>query len=98
MPAVQGTLSILQSALTHGWVPPPLNRERPLTGRHSKSVQRIIVTSSSAAVLQIQAEPKTFSELDWNEQAPKEAAEMGRAAPAMTKYRASKALSERGAA
>ncbi|KAJ7869111.1 D-lactaldehyde dehydrogenase [Mycena olivaceomarginata] len=64
---------------------------------HPWSVKRIVMTSSSAAVLQIQAEPKTFSELDWNEQAPREAAEMGRAAPAMTKYRASKALSERAA-
>ncbi|KAJ7109565.1 D-lactaldehyde dehydrogenase [Mycena crocata] len=62
-----------------------------------KSIKRIVMTSSSAAVLQIQVEPKMFSEPDWNEQAPKEAAELGREAPPMTKYRASKALQERAA-
>ncbi|KAJ6512289.1 NAD-P-binding protein [Mycena vulgaris] len=61
------------------------------------SVKRVVVTSSCAAVLQVEAEPKTFSELDWNEQAPKEVVEMGRAAPPITKYRASKTLAERAA-
>ncbi|KAJ7249148.1 hypothetical protein B0H12DRAFT_1122907 [Mycena haematopus] len=65
--------------------------------KHGTSVKRIVVTSSCAAVLQIEPEPKTFSELDWNEQAPREVAEMGRAAPPMTKYRASKTLAERAA-
>ncbi|KAJ6600420.1 hypothetical protein DFH09DRAFT_1243247 [Mycena vulgaris] len=65
--------------------------------QHGNQLKRIVMTSSSAAVLQIQAEPKIFSELDWNEQAPKEAAEMGSSAPPMTKYRASKALQERAA-
>jgi len=65
--------------------------------KHGKTVKRVVVTSSCAAVLQVEPEPKTFSELDWNEQAPKEVAEMGRAAPAITKYRASKTLAERAA-
>ncbi|KAF7368891.1 D-lactaldehyde dehydrogenase [Mycena venus] len=65
--------------------------------KHGKAVKRVVVTSSCAAVLQVEKEPKTFSELDWNEQAPKEVAEMGRAASAITKYRASKTLAERAA-
>ncbi|KAJ7657233.1 D-lactaldehyde dehydrogenase [Mycena polygramma] len=79
-PAVQGTLSILTSALKYG-----------------TSVKRVVYTSSTAAVLQVEPEPKTFSELDWNEQAPREAKELGRAASGITKYRASKVLAERAA-
>lgn len=58
-------------------------------------MKRIIVTSSCAAVLQVEPEPKTFSELDWNEQATREVKELGRTAPGITKYRASKTLAER---
>ncbi|KAJ7436322.1 D-lactaldehyde dehydrogenase [Mycena latifolia] len=65
--------------------------------KHGTSVKRVVVTSSAAAIQQVESEPKTFSELDWNEQAPVEVAEMGRAAPDMTKYRASKTLAERAA-
>ncbi|KAF8142891.1 NAD-P-binding protein [Mycena galopus ATCC 62051] len=65
--------------------------------KHGSSVKRVVVTSSCAAVLQVEPEPKTFSELDWNEQAPKEVTEKGRAASAITKYRASKTLAERAA-
>ena len=60
-------------------------------------MKRVVVTSSSAAVLHISSEPKVFSEKDWNEQAPAEVAEHGRAADVMQKYRASKTLAERGA-
>ncbi|KAJ6535707.1 NAD(P)-binding protein [Mycena capillaripes] len=80
VPAVQGTVGILKSALKYG-----------------KSVKRVVFTSSCAAILQVEAEPRIFSELDWNEQAPKQVTEQGRAVPAMTKYRASKALAERAA-
>ncbi|KAJ7766213.1 hypothetical protein B0H16DRAFT_1523417 [Mycena metata] len=65
--------------------------------KYGQSVKRIVMTSSCAAVLQVEPEPKTFSELDWNTQSPREVAEMGRDAPAITKYRASKALAERAA-
>ncbi|KAJ7202445.1 NAD-P-binding protein [Mycena rebaudengoi] len=64
---------------------------------YGTSVKRIIVTSSCAAVLQVEPEPKTFSELDWNEQATREVKELGRTAPGITKYRASKTLAERSA-
>ncbi|KAJ7692590.1 hypothetical protein B0H17DRAFT_933870, partial [Mycena rosella] len=65
--------------------------------KHGKSVRRIIITSSTAAVLQVEPEPKTFSQLDWNEQAPKEVAEMGRSTPPIAMYSASKTLAERAA-
>jgi hypothetical protein len=42
-------------------------------------------------------EPKTFSEKDCHEQAPKEVEELGRGAQVMQKYRASKTLAERAA-
>ncbi|KAJ7479139.1 D-lactaldehyde dehydrogenase [Mycena latifolia] len=60
------------------------------------SVKRVVITSSCAAIIQAtqDSEPKTLSELDWNEQAEKEAPELGREAPGMTKYRASKTLAE----
>ncbi|KAJ7137439.1 D-lactaldehyde dehydrogenase [Mycena crocata] len=64
---------------------------------HGKSIKRIVVTSSCAAVLQVEPKPRTFSELDWNQQAPREVAELGHEAPAITKYRASKTLAERAA-
>ncbi|KAJ7186147.1 D-lactaldehyde dehydrogenase [Mycena filopes] len=65
--------------------------------KYGKSVKRVVITSSCAAVLQVEDEPRIFSELDWNEQAPSQVAEMGREAPPMTKYRASKTLAERAA-
>ncbi|KAJ7103957.1 hypothetical protein B0H15DRAFT_766839 [Mycena belliarum] len=65
--------------------------------KHGTSVKRIVVTSSTAAILQVEKDPKTFSELDWNEQAPRELAEHGSAVPTITKYRASKTLAERAA-
>lgn len=54
------------------------------------------MTSSCAAVLQVTTTPKVYSEKDWNEQAPAEVEEKGRAADPMQKYRASKTLAERG--
>ncbi|KAJ7479138.1 hypothetical protein FB451DRAFT_1086612 [Mycena latifolia] len=80
--AIKGTVGILQSTLKHG-----------------TSVKRVVITSSCAAIRQASqdSEPKTLSEIDWNEQAEKEAAELGREAPVWTKYRASKTLAERAA-
>ncbi|KAF8209093.1 hypothetical protein K438DRAFT_2012400 [Mycena galopus ATCC 62051] len=65
--------------------------------KHGTTVKRVVVTSSCAAIFQQDPEPKTLSELHWNEQAPREVAEKGRATPAVTKYRASKTLAERAA-
>jgi nucleoside-diphosphate-sugar epimerase len=80
-PAVRGTLSILNSALKHG----------------NSSVRRLVFTSSTAAVVEVLPEPKTFTEKDWNDQAIRESKEQGRNAPPMSKYRASKVLAERTA-
>ncbi|KAJ7230087.1 hypothetical protein GGX14DRAFT_409928 [Mycena pura] len=79
VPAIQGTVGILESARKHG-----------------TSIKRIVITGSCAAVLQIEPEPKTFSELNWNEQAPK-AVELGHDMSTLTIYRASKTLAERAA-
>ncbi|KAJ7494891.1 D-lactaldehyde dehydrogenase, partial [Mycena latifolia] len=80
-PATQGTLGILQSSV-------------PGVGT---SVKRVIVTSSAWAVLQRSKEPKTFSELDWDEEAPAEVTTLGAAASAVAKYAAAKTLAERAA-
>lgn len=60
------------------------------------NIKRVVVTSSCAAVLTISKEPRTFTEVDWNEQATKEIEEKGRDALNISKYRASKTLGERG--
>ncbi|KAJ7162509.1 NAD-P-binding protein [Mycena filopes] len=65
--------------------------------RYGKSVKRVVVTSSSVAVMEVQEEPRIFNELDWNEQAARDVAKMGREAPPTTKYLASKTLAERAA-
>ncbi|EGN92981.1 hypothetical protein SERLA73DRAFT_163798 [Serpula lacrymans var. lacrymans S7.3] len=80
VPAVSGTVSILQSALKHG-----------------PSVKRIVITSSCAAILEINPTPSTFSEADWGEQAINVVNAQGRDAPGLVKYRASKTLAEKAA-
>ncbi|KAF9064341.1 hypothetical protein BDP27DRAFT_1384769 [Rhodocollybia butyracea] len=78
-PAVNGTLSILKSAL------------------NIRSVRRIVVTSSTAAINSILPERKVFTELDWNEQAIEEVQQKGKNASQVSKYRASKTLAEKAA-
>ncbi|KAJ7057712.1 NAD(P)-binding protein, partial [Mycena amicta] len=79
-----GTLGILES------VRPPLG----LVGQ----IRVYLTFSPSLKRDHVDPEPKLFSELDWNEQSPtrKEVEKMGREAPPMTKYRASKTLAEKG--
>ena len=64
---------------------------------HAPTVQRIVVTSSCAAVLTPTPEPRIFSEEDWNEASILEVKEKGREATNFAKYRASKTLAERAA-
>ncbi|KAJ7466026.1 D-lactaldehyde dehydrogenase [Mycena latifolia] len=64
---------------------------------HGTSVRRVVVTSSAWAVLQRSKEPKTFSERDWDDEAPAEVAALGAAASAVAKYAAAKTLAERAA-
>ncbi|KAG8915735.1 methylglyoxal reductase (NADPH-dependent) gre2 [Tulasnella sp. 408] len=81
-PAVNGTMSILESVKAHG-----------------TSVQRIVITSSRASVLndKPQAGWPTFDETDWNDVSPREVELKGKDAEPMHKYRASKVLAERAA-
>lgn len=64
---------------------------------YGTNVKRVVVTSSCAAVLTAQNEPRVFSEADWNELSIKEVQEKGRDALGAHKYRASKTLAERAA-
>ncbi|KAF5353764.1 hypothetical protein D9757_012943 [Collybiopsis confluens] len=80
-PAVRGTRSILNSTLNHG----------------NDTVRRLVFLSSTAAVLEVQLMPNIFNEENWNNESVKEAEELGRKAPAMSKYRASKSLAEKTA-
>ena len=63
---------------------------------HRPSIKRIVVTSSTAAILEARPNPVVLSELDWNNQAVREVEEKGRDAHPFMKYRASKTLAERG--
>lgn len=59
------------------------------------NVKRIISLSSAAAVLSLQPTPRTFSELDWNDQSVEQVKKEGKDAPGIAKYRASKTLAEK---
>ncbi|TIB75358.1 hypothetical protein E3Q23_00709 [Wallemia mellicola] len=64
----------------------------------SKTVRRVILTSSVAAVVNPEPHtPRMFTEEDWNEHSAKECEEMGINARAQSKYRASKTLAEKAA-
>lgn len=96
---MQGTVGILQSALKNGFVSRYLHSPVSAYGvglLYRSSIKRIVVTGSTASILQVLKEPKVFSEEDWNEQAIKEVEDEGRNASNMNKYRASKTLAERG--
>ena len=59
-------------------------------------VQRIVITSSCAAVMSPKSGPTVFSEQDWNLSAIKEVQEKGDETPPGISYRASKTLAEKG--
>jgi len=65
--------------------------------KYGGDIQRIVITSSMAAILQPADHPQTFSEKDWNQISGKEVEEKGKDASAVHKYRASKTLAERAA-
>ncbi|KAI0674146.1 NAD(P)-binding protein [Trametes maxima] len=64
---------------------------------HGSAVKRVVITSSTAAVLEPTTTPRVFSEENWNEDSVAEVKEKGRAASQPGKYRASKTLAERAA-
>ncbi|KAG7443070.1 D-lactaldehyde dehydrogenase [Guyanagaster necrorhizus] len=80
-PAVGGVKGILKSALKNG----------------SDSLKRIVMSSSSAAIVAFSTAPVTVSEADWNEPPIKECEEKGRDASSLAKYSASKTLAEKAA-
>ena len=58
-------------------------------------VKRIVITSSTAAVITPRPGSSTFSEVDWNQASIKEVEELGMDAHPMAIYRASKTLAEK---
>ncbi len=65
--------------------------------KHGSSVRRVVITSSTASMLTPSADPRIFSEEDWNEASIAEVNEKGRDASTLAKYCASKTLAERAA-
>ncbi|KAF8155219.1 NAD-P-binding protein [Mycena galopus ATCC 62051] len=65
--------------------------------KYGTSVKRVVVISSSAAIMNFSTMPQVLTELDWNDDAIKELEEKGRAATSRAKYCASKLLAERAA-
>ncbi|OSD07837.1 NAD-P-binding protein [Trametes coccinea BRFM310] len=65
--------------------------------KYGTSVKRVVITSSTAAVILPVTEPRVLTEADWNEASIQEVKEKGRDASAPAKYRASKTLAERAA-
>ncbi|KAI0691865.1 NAD-P-binding protein [Cytidiella melzeri] len=62
--------------------------------KHGTSVKRVVVTSSTAAILNILPKPRLLTETDWNRWASKECEEKGRNASQLAKYCSSKAEAE----
>lgn len=65
--------------------------------KNAPEVQRIVVTSSVASILEPAEPPKTFTEKDWNEYSIQHVKEKGKDADQGHKYRASKSLAEKAA-
>jgi len=63
--------------------------------KHGSSVKRIVITGSAGAVLTASDEPRTFSEVDWNDAVVEEVKAKGKEASGLAKYRASKTLAEK---
>ncbi|KAL7650373.1 hypothetical protein ACMYSQ_012170 [Aspergillus niger] len=63
---------------------------------HGTRVRRIVITSSCAAVLDTAYQAVTVSEDNWNDQRVKECQILGHQATGLSKYSASKTLSEQG--
>ncbi|KAL0062381.1 hypothetical protein AAF712_010727 [Marasmius tenuissimus] len=63
--------------------------------KYGDKVKRVVITSSCAAVGLPMDKPMVFDENDWNDIAIRETQELGRKAPGVNKYRASKTLAEK---
>lgn len=62
----------------------------------STAIKRVVITTSTAAVVRPTESPLIFNESDWNEDSIIEVEEKGAAAPGYIKYFASKTLAEKG--
>jgi nucleoside-diphosphate-sugar epimerase len=87
---------MLQSALKNGYIIPFFDVDDSDDSLLRSAVKRIVITSSTATVREAVPEDRTFSEVDWNNDALKKVEEQGRDASFMTKYQASKVLAEKG--
>ncbi|KAJ7230091.1 hypothetical protein GGX14DRAFT_409938 [Mycena pura] len=65
--------------------------------KYGTAVKRVVVTSSCAAVSTVSDQPQFLSEVNWNDQSPREVEQKGRDASGAAKYRTSKILAERAA-
>ncbi|KDN36642.1 putative D-lactaldehyde dehydrogenase [Tilletiaria anomala UBC 951] len=66
---------------------------------HGKDVQRVVITSSYAAVIDSSKPDRMYLNVDedWNEYDPKEVEKQGKDVPGIVAYRASKVLAEKAA-
>lgn len=86
--------------LTNGIYSPAVNGTVSVlkSAKDSKSIKRIVITSSFAAVVDTSKPvPTKFTEDDWNEFSPKTLEEKGKDVSPVDAYRASKTLAERAA-
>ncbi|KAI8976326.1 NAD-P-binding protein [Trametes punicea] len=81
-PAVDGTLSLLKSALAAGCAP---------------TVKRIVITASTGSIASTEAPARTYTEDDWNDASVEWVDREGKNAPGEIKYNAAKTLGERAA-
>ena len=101
-PSVQGTISILESALKHRWgVIASLHTWRltfSINHFSGPQLKRIVYTASNASIFDSfdPNRPDVVDESNWNETSVAEVREKGREARPLSKYRASKVLAERG--
>lgn len=66
--------------------------------QHGTSVQRVIIFSSFAAIVEVSKPvPTVFDESSWNETHARESAEKGEEQEPLSAYRASKTLAEKAA-
>ncbi|QKX60077.1 uncharacterized protein TRUGW13939_07219 [Talaromyces rugulosus] len=104
--AVQGVDGIIHTASPVGTVADDPNEliepaVKGVTGillsalQYGSGIQRIVFTSSCAAILDTSDKEVTVSEKDWNDQRVEECERLGRDASGLSKYSASKTLAER---
>ena len=96
LPALKGVTGLLQSALSYGYGHHLLDLLFFTKEVKRSRIQRIVLTSSCAAILDTSDTVVTVSEKDWNDQRVLECNKFGRHAAGLSKYSASKTLAERG--